>query len=142
VNPSPDKVVNTMDVVSARSLSNYGMVAATVAMRDPKRPVTPPAVSKDPQRTFDGKLVLRVVDDAKGQPIEEALIEPGMTVDDEGVVAQPLLTTSAGSGTIRSPIKQTADIDVSVIKEGYRPQSHTWSAGNIPDAFTVRLKAL
>lgn len=141
-NPVPAKVVETMDVVSARHLASYGLVAATVADRDAARPVTPPPPDKEPKRKFDGRLVIRVVDDEKGTPIAEAVIEPGMVVQDQGVVGQPLLTSSAGAGTIRYPIKQTSEISVRAKKEGYQPQWRQWHAGDIPDAFTLRLKRL
>jgi hypothetical protein len=131
-----------MDVVSARHLASYAILAATVANRDPARPVTPPVPATEPERSFDGRLEIRVVDDEKGTPIAEALIEPGMVVQDESVVGEPVLTSSTGSGTLRYPVKQTSEIWVGAKKEGYQPESHEWRAGDIPDAFTLRLKRL
>jgi len=49
---------------------------------------------------FDGKLIIHVVDNITGKPIEGALVDPGMTVDDEGVVASPFYTSSDGEGSI------------------------------------------
>ncbi len=64
-NPSPQKVVKTMDIVSARSLAGYNVIAATVADRDAVR-----GEKLVGDRNFDGKLLIRVVDDSTGQPIE------------------------------------------------------------------------
>ena len=83
-------MVETIDVVSARSLASYTLLAATVANRDPSRPITPPPADNEPERKFDGKLVINVVDDVTGKPVEGALVAPDMTVEDEGVVASPL----------------------------------------------------
>src|SRR5512137_34794 len=41
-NPHPEKVVAAIDVVSTKNLAAYDLIAATVANRDPSRPVTPP----------------------------------------------------------------------------------------------------
>ena len=59
-NPSPQKVVKTMDIVSARSLAGYNVIAATVADRDAVRG------ELVGDRNFDGKLLIRVVDDFTG----------------------------------------------------------------------------
>jgi hypothetical protein len=147
-NPSPEKVVETMDVVSARNLASYSLIAATVANRDPARPITPPPADTEPERKFDGKMVIRVVDDVTGKPIEGALVDPGMNVDGEGVVASPFYTSSDGEGAIRYPVKLTTNISASVKKEGYLSKSDGWSSsgflrsGNIPNSFTFRLSPL
>jgi hypothetical protein len=132
-NPSPRKVVATMDIVSARNLAAYNLLAATVANRDPGR-----ATRLVGDRSFNGKLVIRVVDNATGKPIEGTLVVPGMNVLDEGVVASPFHTSSAGEGTIPYPIKDTRTIFASVKKEGYRPVNQGWERP-IPGEFTFRL---
>jgi uncharacterized protein (TIGR03067 family) len=139
INPSPQKVVETMDVVSARSLATYVLIAATVAHRDPARPITPPPAAEEPARKFDGKLIIEVVDDATGKPIPGVLVDPGMIVLDEGVVAAPFYTSSTGKGTIRYPVKQTSQISARVKKEGYLPQAYGWDR-TIPGTFTFRLR--
>lgn len=75
VNPHPEKAVSTMDVLSTKYLSSYELVAATVADRDPSRPVTPPSAADEPERHFDGKVTVRVMDEATRQPIAGALVE-------------------------------------------------------------------
>lgn len=136
VNPFPKKTVDTMDVVSARNLACYNLIAATVA----KQPLPPPETNVTPERVFDGSLTIRVVDAATGLPIAGALVEPAMRVDDEGVVASPFYTSSAGEGSVRYPVKLTAHLCASVKKEGYAPQSESWS-GSFPKSFTFRLVA-
>jgi beta-lactamase regulating signal transducer with metallopeptidase domain/Tol biopolymer transport system component len=138
VNPMPQKVVETMDVISARRLASYCLLAATVANRDPARPVTPPATAEEPQRKFDGKLTIEVVDDVTGKPIEGALVEPSSDVLEEWLVAAPFYTSAAGKGTIGYPIKQTRRVAASVKKEGYLPQWEDWRGG-FPGTFTFRL---
>lgn len=138
-NPYPQKVVETIDVVSARNLASYTLVAATVANRDPNRPMTPPVPPGEPERHFDSELSVHVVDQATGQPIAGALVDPGMTVDNEGVVVSPFYTSSGGDGVVRYPEKRTSAIYVSVKKEGYAERTSLWLAGSIPDQFTFRL---
>lgn len=133
LNPSPEKVVKTMDIVSARSLAGYNVIAATVADHDSVR-----AEKLVGDRKFDGKLLIRVVDDSTGQPIEGAFVYPGMNVLDEGVVGSPFYTSSAGEGTIPFPTKDTKYVQASVKKEGYRPDSHTWQPAE-SGTFTFRL---
>ena len=137
-NPFPPKVAETMDVISARNLATYTLVAATVADSDTARPVTPPPRSKEPKRKFNGKFTIRVVDDVTGKPIAGALVQPGMTVLDECVVAPPFCTSSAGKGTVPYPIKDTTLIFAQVEKQGYQPAGKSWESP-LPDSFTFRL---
>jgi len=138
-NPSPDKLVKTMDIVSARNLSNYCLCAATVINCDAKskeRPVGERTFAGD--RKFDSKLVIRVVDDATGKPIAGALVIPGMQVVEEGVVGTPLYTSSAGEGAIPFPKADTKYLYASVKKEGYDVGSQTWEPPQ-SGTFTFRL---
>jgi hypothetical protein len=138
-NPFPEKMVETMDVVSARSLASYNLIAATVA----QRPVKPAGLSTKPPRSFDGALMIRVVDDATGEPIVGALVTPSMNVEGEGVLAPPFFTSSNGEGIVRYPVKLTSNISATVKKEGYRSKSENWGGGlwssGIPSSFTFRL---
>jgi hypothetical protein len=134
-NPSPDIVVASMDIVSARSLAAYNLLAATVANH---RTTPAPAVFSG-DRKFDRRVVIRVVDATTGQPIEGALVLPGMTVQEEGVVGSPFLSSSAGKGTIPYPSKDTTNIYATVEKKGYQSESTAWQSA-FPDAFTFRLK--
>lgn len=133
VNPSPEKVVDTMDIISSRNLAAYNLLAATVANR--RSVGTPKLVGN---RHFDGKLVIQVVDDVTGKPIAGALVLPGMGVLNEGVVGSPFYTSSAGKGTIPYPVQDTSRIFASVKKEGYQPKCQSW-ASPAPSAFTFRL---
>jgi hypothetical protein len=133
VNPFPKKVVDTMDIVSAHNLGAYNLLAATVVNRDSAE-----AGNVTGDRSFDGKLNIQVVDDATGEAIEGALVEPCMQVCDEGVVGEPFYTSSAGKGTISFPTNDTASISASVKKAGYSPAGHSWQPP-IKGDFTFRL---
>lgn len=145
-NPSPDKVVETIDVVSARSLSTYVLVAATTADSDPDRPFTPPVPAAGPERNFDGKLTLHVLDAATGKPLAGVLVRPGMRVSGQGVVGQPLVTSASGETIIRYPTDDTDYISVRLTKDGvrlakdgYASASHSWQ-NDIPDSAVFRLQ--
>ncbi len=130
-NPLPQKSVDTMDIVSGRGLASYALVAATVSNR---------ASTCETPRKFDGKITIRVLDGVTGKPIENALVEPSMNVDDEGVVAQPFRTSAAGEGTIRYPVALTTSIYASVQKKGYARQSRGWNKNqSVPGSVTIRL---
>ncbi len=140
-NPFPAKVVETLDVVSAKNLAAYTLLAATVAERDPKRPVTPPVPSGEPPRKFDARLVIRVVDDATGKPIEGALVDPrNITVGEVGVVASPVYTPASGEVVIRYP-RGASNVCVSVKKDGYASGGKCWK-GVAPAEHTFRLVAV
>jgi len=130
-NPSPKKVVNTMDIISGRGLATYTLIAATVTNGT--------SIAETP-RNFDGKMIVRVVNGATGKPIESAFVEPGMNVDDENVVAPPFRTSAAGDGTVRYPITLTTAVSVSVRKSGYSSRTLSWSEDDgIPAIITIRL---
>ena len=123
-----------MDIVSARNLAAYNLLAATVTNH---RSAAAPAFPGD--RKFDGKVAIRVVDAVTGRPIAGALVLPGMDVLDEGVVGTPFYSSADGEGTIPYPTKDTSQIFASVEKAGYRSEAMNWSP-QFPDTFTFRLK--
>lgn len=132
-NPSPDKVVETIDVISSRHQAAYNLLAATVANRC--------ANEKEEfvgDRKFDRKMTIKVVDDETDKPIEGALVLPGMVVQDEGVVGTPFYTSSSGEGVIPYPSKETRHIFASVEKEGYQTKGESWGR-RFPDGYTFRL---
>ena len=148
VNPSPEKVVETMDMVSARNLAGYNLFAATVVdhrlgdapkLKRNRRSVDTPKLTGD--RHFDAKIVIRVVDDATDKPIAGALVQPGMFVLGEGVVGSPFYTSSAGKGRIPYPSEDTTKIWAQVEKDGYRSDAKGWQSP-IPDTFIFRLKPI
>ena len=138
-NPYPHEMVESMDVISTRNRAAYVLIAATVADHDPRRAITPPLAADEPDRSFDGKLVIRVVDDATGQPIQGALVNSSITIDDVGVVASPFYTSAAGEGVIGYPRGRSSDFRISVTKNSYPQKAMQWSE-DIPDSYTFRLK--
>ena len=90
-----------------------------MANRDPSRPVTPPCPADEPERHFDGKVTVHVVDGVTGQPLAGALVDPGMMVDEAGVIASPFFTSATGEGIIRYPTDRATSLWVSVEKEDY-----------------------
>lgn len=134
VNPVPDKAVESMDLVSARHLASYHLMAATVANRRPVSPTDNPG-----DRHFDKKIVIHVVDADTGKPIEGALVTTGMSVVGEGVVGTPFYSSSSGEGAIPYPSRDTKSISATVEKEGYQSDWKYWPP-SIPDSYTFRLK--
>ncbi len=130
-NPISDKAVETIDVISARSLASYNLLAMTVANASPD--ASPGA---GPVRKFDGKLLINVVDNATGKPIEGALVD----FSKDGLSASPFYTSTEGKGTFRYPVGQTNSISATVKKKGYVTQSENWN-NEIPKTYTFRLQA-
>jgi peroxiredoxin/protocatechuate 3,4-dioxygenase beta subunit len=139
-NPYPDKLVESLDLISTRTRASYTLVAATVAKNDPRREVTAP-MPWEPSLNFDGVLKVRVVDQETGAPVAGAEVYPGMTVDDEGVIADPILTSTGGVALVKYPVSRTSEVDVSVSKQGYLGRSGNWQSGSIPKEITYRLAA-
>lgn len=133
-NPFPEKTVETMDVISGRTLSAYSLIAATVTNAG-----STSQTDLQGDRGFDSKLTLRVVEE-NGNPIEGALVEPGMGVEDEGVVGMPFRTSANGEGTIPYPKQETEYISVSVSKKGYKTAYKSWS-GAIPGDYVIELQS-
>ena len=137
-NPEPGKKVATMDVISTHSRASYVLLAATVADRDPQRPVTPPVPFR-PAENFDGTLTVHVVDKDTGEPIAGAEVYPGVDVDDTGVVGDPVLTGENGEAVMHYPVARTASYFVQVNKTNYTGRMGNWQRGNIPQTVTYRL---
>ena len=121
VNPFPDRVVLTIDFVSTGKVASYDVAAATVARRDPNRPVTPAVPLDRPEWNFDGRMLVRVVDEA-GQPVEGALVSPNISVAGSicATVATPLYTAADGAGTVKYPKNESSCLYFVVQKEGWR----------------------
>jgi protocatechuate 3,4-dioxygenase beta subunit len=122
-NPHPEKVVTMMDVVSTKHLASYTLVAATVANHDASRPVTPPRASDEPERHYEGALTIHVTEQGSGQPVAGALVQPGMVVDEVGMIAIPFLTSATGEWVMPYPVGRATHVWVSVEKEGYGSQN-------------------
>jgi hypothetical protein len=130
LNPIPEKVVDSMDVISTRSLASYNLLSATVAnIRSDD------SSGEGPVRKFDGKLAVIVLDNTTGKPIEGALVDSMMN----GLSAPAYLTPSDGKVTIRYPVGQISSISTTVKKKGYVSQSESWD-GAIPKTFTFKLQ--
>lgn len=138
LNPCPGKVLQTMDVVSARHLASYTLLAATVADRDPTRPVTPPVPAAQPLWKFDRQVKIQVVDHATAKPVPGALVQPTLSVLGQNVVGSPFYTLEQGTGSIRYPSRDTTRISVWVTKEGCEP---VWQdlPNEVPHEFNVKL---
>jgi hypothetical protein len=117
-NPHPEKAVTAMDVISAKHLAGYDMIAATVANHDSSRLVTPSPPAEGPERHFDGTLAVQVSERGSGKPVAGALVEPTLKVDEVNVIAIPVLTSATGDALIRYPSGRTTFASVSVTKEG------------------------
>jgi hypothetical protein len=132
-NPFPEKIVATMDFVSTRQLAAYDLVAATVAHHDSKRPLTPAVEPASPDREFNRKTTIRVLDQ-NGKPVAGALLAPGVTVDKATVIALPQYTSKQGEGVIRYPGMRTTSLSIRVEKASYQPQYLFWSAKKFGNA--------
>ena len=137
VNPHPEKVVKTIDVISTRKLSAYYPVAATVANADPKRPITKPVKLTDGTRNFSRKTTIHVFDPA-GKPVAGALVDCSMNVEGTSVVAAQAYTSTNGEAVIHYPGIQTTSLSVSVEKAGYSSGNLFWSARTIGTAWWQR----
>jgi uncharacterized GH25 family protein/thiol-disulfide isomerase/thioredoxin len=137
-NRFPDKKVDSMDIISTRTRASYVLVAATVADGDPHREVTAP-MPLEPGGNFDGVLKVRVVDKETGAPMAGAEVYPSMIVDDEGVVADPILASTNGVALVKYPVSRTSSVWVEVSKAGYLGRNGYWQSGSIPDEITYRL---
>lgn len=121
INPFPKKSVLTIDFISTGKVASYDIAAATVAGRDPKRPVTPPVPLDRPERNFDGALIVHVVNEA-GQPIEGVWVSPNISVagSPSATVATPVYTATDGACVVLYPKRESACIYFAVDKEGWR----------------------
>jgi thiol-disulfide isomerase/thioredoxin len=141
LNPLPDKEVVTIDFVSTKRLACYDLFAATVADRDPSRIVTPPVPADEPERNFEGNCRVLVVDADSGKPLAGVLVDPGMTVDETGVIAAPLRTDAEGIAIIRYPTGgRVTQHYVRTELAGYANQGFS-DSGEFPEQTTLRMAA-
>ncbi len=131
-NPLPDKVVETIHFSSAGNLSSYSLLAATVS--DAVEIDGDEIRDTGTDRKFDAKVNVSVVNDVTGKPIEKALVQIFMLVEEESVVGTPIYSSADGKGTIPYPTEHTARISASVTKDGYRAKSQTWQVPIPADA--------
>lgn len=139
-NPFPEKEVVNMDILSTRSRASYKLNAVTVAKCDPHREITAAMPLNQPENFFGGTVKVLVVDNETGAPIFSADINPYMSVEDVGVVADPILTSTDGVALVKYPVSRTSYLGVEVSKEGYLDRSDHWKSGSIPDSITYRLE--
>lgn len=137
-NPSPEKVVETVNVLSAQHLSSYVLLAATVADRDPTRPATPPVPPTQPDWKFDADMKIQVVDAKTRKPLSGALVQPSLNVIEQWVAGAPFYTSADGKGTLRYPKDTTSRLAFSVKMKGYTETWKDWR-GDYPDSITVEL---
>ncbi len=138
VNPYPHKVVETLDILSARHWATYVLVAATVVNLDPNRSVTPPWPTGEPERNFEGKLTVQVLDRTTEKPIEAAFVNWDAQGDGLSGSEVPFYTSATGEGVIRYPLKRTNRISFTVRRDGYIDEEAVLT-NPIPETFTLRL---
>jgi hypothetical protein len=140
-NPHPEKVVKTMDIVSTHQLAGYQLLAASVADVAGHRPVTPPVPPVVPALVFDGKVLVKVVDE-NGHRVEGALVQPGMNTDGPGMVSAPFYSDDSGSGKIHYSKANTTRMSIQVGMEGYTPSYTNFqsvSGSGFPEEATLEL---
>ncbi len=137
-NPLPNKTVATLSIISARQVASYQIAAATVCNHDASRKVMPAVPSGEPERRFDGECVVSVLDDVTGEPLAGVLVDPGMSLDDVGVIASPRLTDEYGVAVVRYPKSRVKSLSIWTEKEGYQ-QNSTHLKDSIDDAIVLRL---
>ncbi len=138
VNPNPQKVVATMDVVSTHHRAAYQLLAATAADYDFRRAVSKPVPADEPERHFNDTMAIQVLDEATGQPVKGALVNPYMDVDGPYMVAAPFYTSATGEGVIRYPKDRTKHISMAVEMKGYTTSHAGWAA-DFPETNTIQL---
>ncbi len=139
-NPSPEKEVASIDLISTHSRASYVLFAATVANHDSQRAVTPPMPLNDPDFHFDSAVKIQVVDAESGAAIVGADVYPWMSIDDVGLVVPPVLTDTNGNAVVEYPAKRVSNMGVRLSKEGYSAVGGNWQGGEIPTSITYRLK--
>ena len=141
-NPHPDRVVESMDVISTRSYMSYVLLAATVASHDPDRVVTAP-MELYPSRNFDGTFNVHVVDRATGAPIAGAEVQTAWIVQDISLVGDYVLTGADGVATIKFPRSAATDLRIEITKSGYLNCDDNWNNGwdgpDVPPSMVYRL---
>lgn len=141
-NPFPEKEVASMDVISTKTRASYTLVAATVAKADPQRAVTP-GMPLGPDYNYDGVIKVTVLDNDTGAPLAGADVYPAMSIDNEGVVADPILTDTNGVALVKYPLGRTGYRMVEISRDDYSSQRGYWRAGEeAPREITYRLTAI
>lgn len=140
-NPFPEKAVLSMDVVSARQLASYDLLAATVCSRDPRRHSTPPLAWNGSSPRFDGEVRVRVTDKLTGAPLAGALVNPWISIDGQGWIATPFYTGANGEGAVRFPSESASGMGLQITKGGYMEAVKTvpGQAAQFPAACDVEL---
>ena len=91
----------------------------------------------EPERHFEGALIIRVTEQGTGQLVAGALVQPGMDVDGTGVIAIPLLTSATAESVVPYPVGRATRMSVSVEKEGY---GSYWTSVALEPGPTTRLE--
>ena len=143
INPKPNKMVTTIDFESVPGcLASYALMAATVADRDPARVLTPSPKADGPERSFDGKVTVAVLDQETGIPLIGALVQVTLNVEGVYLVASPVLTDGRGMAVIKYPRGQTEYIRLEADQEESKPIDAAWSSGGgFPENHVFRLEA-
>lgn len=129
INPHPEKAVESMQLETAPGLAAYSLLAATTAMSDPARETTTPPPFDQPEESFTGEMLVRVVDRASGAPVPGGLIEVGGDFSGAYVVAEPRRVDARGEAKVRFPRDgrvKTFSLNISLMGPGGRDAWFSW----------------
>jgi beta-lactamase regulating signal transducer with metallopeptidase domain/ankyrin repeat protein len=142
INPHPEELVETMEIISLNTSASYVLVAATVAQKDRHRVVTPP-MPLMPGRNFDGVAKVRVKDGKTGAPIAGAVVYPVIGIKTFNLVADKVLTGADGAATVKYPKETTKFLTLAISAAGYLPFNEniefSWNVADIPEGITYKL---
>ena len=130
MNPVPTKRVDTIDFVSTGQIASYDIYAATVVDSDSERPVTPPVPLDRPERIFNGRINVRVLDPLD-RPLKGVRIYPDLSVPGSNwaTVGTPLYTSAEGTGIVKFPTDKTWCIIFHASKKGWHAVSEQMTLG-------------
>lgn len=141
VNPKPEKVVATIDFTAMPGcLASYALMAATVSDRDAARALTSVPKEAGPERKFEGKITVAVLDRETGLPLPGALVQVGLNVEEVYLVASPVLTDGRGMAVVKYPRGTTDYIRLEASQAGSQKAEVAWSGNEgFPESHVFRL---
>jgi serine/threonine protein kinase len=102
-NPRPKQSVRSLEIVASGGSASYSLLAATLALRDPARAITPSVPTGETQRDFDQEIVIHVVNGDTGAPVPGAQLDTSGTYRGARLMAEPLRTDANGEARLRFP---------------------------------------
>jgi hypothetical protein len=139
-NPFPAKTVADIDVFSGTGRSCYCLVAATAALADPARKISA-AVPIEPDSPMGGEpagdLKVRVVDGSTHAPVPGALVIASLYSGESAEI--DLATDAGGTASLRYPINDAGQLELTVLKQGYAMANIVWPRSSVPASYTFEL---